>query len=248
MTAGSQEWRPGLPRGPLSPDIVAVWRIPMETHRPLLPFEWQSLSLDERERADRFKFDEPRIRLVRCRHALRSLLGNWLAINPCDLRFEYGAYGKPSVQGVPCAPSFNVSHSHDWGLIAITATGDLGIDVERIEPRTSWNGLARRFYSPREFAQLEALAPAQQLEGFYRTWTGKEAFIKAIGRGLSFPLANFSVQGDPNQSPQLLAVDDDPSAASTWQMENVSPADRYAATVTWNGASRTVLRLDFRPV
>lgn len=227
------------------PNSVMVWRVPMETHRPLDDAEWNLLHPDERARAERFKFEEPRIRLVRCRRALRILLGRWLRCDPAGLQFLYGDYGKPELTGIADAPAFNVSHSHDWGLIAIADTGALGIDVERMDPRTTWPGLARRFYSPREVATLEALATEQQLAGFYRIWTGKESFIKAIGRGLSFPLASFSVQGDPALPPQLLAVDNDAQAPQCWRMQTVSPADGYAATVLWNGSANVVRCHDF---
>ncbi len=229
----------------LDRNAVAVWRIPLEIDRPLDDVEWSLLAPDERARAERFKFEEPRIRLVRCRHALRTLLGHWLVCDPAALQFQYGEHGKPELKDDPHAPAFNVSHSHDWGLIVISATGELGIDVERMDPRTTWEGLARRFYSPREVATLDSLPADKQLAGFYRIWTGKEAFIKALGRGLSFPLASFSVQGDPALPPQLLAVDNDPDAPHHWQMDSVSPAENYAASVMWNGSSTHVECFDF---
>lgn len=240
------DWQPDQLVLPVAQDVIVVWRIPLETHRPLLDTEWALLSADEHARAERFKFDEPRIRLVRCRSALRQILGRWLALDPRALRFEYGEHGKPRLMGPPAAPAFNVSHSHHWGLIALTAAGEIGVDVERIEQRDSWSGIARRFYSPCEVKTLEALHPAKQLPGFFHIWTGKEAFIKAIGRGLSFPLSGFSVQGDPDQPAQLLAIENDLTAAQQWHMQAVSPAVDYAATVIWNGPARNVVCRDVR--
>lgn len=223
-----------------------VWRVPMDVHRPLDIAEWSLLTPDEQARAERFKFDEPRIRLVRARAALRMLLGHWLQRDPARLQFQYGEYGKPALADCPHAPAFNISHSHDWGLIAITSDGDLGVDVERMDPRTTWQGLARRFYSAREVSTLETLATERQLAGFYRIWTSKEAFIKAIGRGLSFPLASFSVEGDPAQPPRLLAVDNDLAAPTRWQMVDVSPDENYAATVMWNARVTDVVCRNFQ--
>ncbi len=241
------DWQPDR-AVPLFPaDIVAVWRVPMETHVPLAAEEWSTLSADERSRAERFKFDEPRIRLVRCRRALRFIMARWLNSDPAAIAFDYGEYGKPRLSTSSPALTFNVSHSHDWAVIAVTASGDLGADVERCDPRTSWPGLARRFYSQREVDTLFALAPELQLAAFYQIWTGKEAFIKAIGRGLSFSLNSFSVQGDPNQPRALLAVDEPEFASTAWQMADIAPAAEYAATVMWNGPARTVVRQHWNP-
>ena len=238
------DWQPDDLLSPV-PNVVSVWRVPMEIHRPLDDVEWSLLNHDERARAERFKFDEPRIRLVRCRYALRTLLGRWLSCDPTAIQFRYGEHGKPELAHEQNGPAFNVSHSHDWGLIAMTATGDLGIDVERMDPRTTWNGLARRFYSAREVAALDSLPANKQLAGFYGIWTGKEAFIKALGRGLSFPLASFSVQSDPDQPPRLLAVDNDSEAPHRWQMATVSPDENYAATVRWTGTANGIVCRDF---
>lgn len=221
---------------------VAVWRVPMEIHRPLRDGEWRILSADERARAERFKFDEPRIRLVRCRSALRTILGRWLDVSPSTLRFDYGEHGKPRLIDSAANLSFNVSHSHDWALIAVTAVGELGVDVERCDDRITWPGLARRFFSQREVVDLFALPPERQLEGFYQIWTGKESFIKAIGRGLSFPLGSFSVAANPARPPAFLSVEDPMFDANTWQMASVHPAEGYTGTVIWNGPARSIVR------
>lgn len=236
------EWQPDRVM-PFPVETVVVWRVAMKINDPLRDDEWTVLSADERARAERFKFDEPRIRLVRCRHALRNILGRWLDVAPSMLRFEYGQHGKPDLVGQGTMPSFNVSHSHDWAIIAVTATGELGVDVERCDDRITWPGLARRFFSAREVDDLFSLHPERQLAGFYQIWTEKEAFIKAIGRGLSFPLSSFSVEANPARPRALLAIDDPQFNATTWQMGDVDPAPGYAATVIWNGPARAIERL-----
>jgi 4'-phosphopantetheinyl transferase len=226
-------------------ETIAVWRVPMKIDQPLRDDEWGSLSADERARAERFKFDAPRIRLVRCRRALRFILSQWLDVAPSSLIFEYGEHGKPELIS-PCGiPSFNVSHSHDWAMVAVTATGQLGVDVERCDPRMTWPGLARRFFSAREVNDLFALPAEQQLAAFYQIWTGKEAFIKAIGRGLSFPLGSFSVECCPDRPRSMLAIEDAQFESTAWQMAAIDPAAEYAATVTWNGPAQQVTRLTF---
>ena len=233
--------------GTSSTNVVAVWRVPMELDRPLSDDEWTILSADERARGERFKFDAPRLRLVRCRRALRVILGEWLQVSPSSLDFEYGPHGKPDLLAHDGAPAFNVSHSHDWAMIAVTDQGDVGIDVERCDPRTSWRGLAQRFFAGSEVAALFALPDEQQLRAFYQVWTGKEAFIKAIGRGLSFPLGQFRVEANPERPRALLGIDEPDHDAAAWQMAAADPAPEYIATVTWNGPAQTVARHDFAP-
>lgn len=235
------------PVGTSSANVVAVWRVPMDLSRPLSDDEWTILSADERARGERFKFDAPRLRLVRCRRALRVILGEWLQVPPSSLNFEYGPHGKPDLLAQDRAPAFNVSHSHDWAVIAVTNHGDIGIDVERSDPRTSWRGLAQRFFAASEVEAIFALPDDQQLRAFYQIWTGKEAFIKAIGRGLSFPLGKFCVEAHPDRSRALLSIDDPDHDATVWQMAAVDPAPDYVATVTWNSPARTVARHDFVP-
>ena len=231
--------------GARSREIVAIWRVPMDLDRPLRDDEWAILSADERARGERFKFDAPRLRLVRCRRALRIILGDWLQVPPVSLKFDYGPHGKPVLLAHDHAPSFNVSHSHDWAMIAVTEHGDIGIDVERCDPRTNWRGLAQRFFALSEVDSLFALDSEQHLRGFYQIWTGKEAFIKAIGRGLSFPLGHFRVEARPDRPRALLGVDDPAYDAAAWQLSAVDPAPDYIATVIWNGPARSVACFDF---
>lgn len=235
--ATSESWRLFEPHAFVAAGI-AVCRIPLDTSRPLDAAEWATLSPNEVARGERYRFDEPRIRFVRCRRALREILGAAVNQPASALTFSLGVHGKPNLTENNL--EFSVSHSAEWGVIAVSPSQPVGVDVERADPRVTYRGLAQRFFSTAEFSALVALPPEQQLTGFYRVWTSKEAFIKALGRGLSFPLRSFTVSADPEQPPRLLDVETEPHCAKGWHAVDVAPADGYAATLMWAGAPQAV--------
>jgi 4'-phosphopantetheinyl transferase len=190
------------------------------------------LSPDEIARADRFHFDRDRLRFTRCRSALRDLLSGYLAIPSAEIRFEYPASGKPQLvaEQNPRALQFNVSHSADMALIAIGSEHRLGVDIEKIREDVDTKALAERFFSLREREGLRALPEQLRVPGFYACWTRKEAFLKATGDGLSFPLADFSVTTHPNLAPELEEIRGNIDARKQWVMADLK-VDGYRAAV-----------------
>jgi 4'-phosphopantetheinyl transferase len=196
------------------PDLdrsVHVWRVSLATcpgdARPLL-------SADECERADRFHFARDRDRFVAARAALRRVLGGYLDCAPESLVFAYSAHGKPSVDGL----AFNVSHSNELALIAVTRGREVGVDIEWHRPDIDLPSVARSSFSLVEQRALFALPRAEQFAAFFRIWARKESYIKAHGDGLSLPLDSFSVLTDDSVSGWAirdLAIDPGYSAALT---------------------------------
>ncbi len=194
------------------------------------------LSDDELERATRFRIDEPRLRFTVCRGVLRLLLASCCGVAANDIAFQYGTHGKPELSRIGLHPDtpqieFNVSHSHDLGLIAIAAGTPVGIDIEECNPKVKAIKLAERFFAPSESEELCNLPIDQQLAGFYRGWTCKEAYIKATGRGMSLSLSSFRVAIDPLQPASLKQVADQPNEPSRWTTLALDVAPNYAATV-----------------
>ncbi len=196
------------------------------------------LSPDEIARASRFHFEKDRIHFTRCRSALRRLLAGYLAIPATDVLFEYLASGKPQLAAEqnPCALQFNVSHSAGVALIAIGTERRLGVDIEKIRDDVDTTSLAERFFSLRERAGLQALPDHLRLPGFFACWTRKEAFLKATGEGLSFPLADFSVTTHPALDPVLEEIRGNTEAAQQWSLADLSVVDGYRATAAVEGA------------
>lgn len=151
------------------------------------------LNHDERERAMRLLSPLHQQRFIASHVILREILGLYLHADPAILQFAYNSYRKPTL-AAPFASSlqFNISHSEDLAVYAITRSGDIGIDIEKIGPGYK-SDIAERFFTSAEIAALAALPPSQQAVGFYRVWARKEAIIKANGKGLSQELSSFSV-------------------------------------------------------
>jgi len=144
------------------------------------------LSPEERRHAARFVREIDRRRFLLCHAALRSILGEWLGEPPEHLRFASGRWGKPVLDRPfsDAAVEFNLSHTAELGLVAVTRGRRVGIDVETIRPLNEMLDIARRVLAARDCAVLTALPPEQAIEAFWRAWTANEACLKAVGSGL----------------------------------------------------------------
>ncbi len=152
----------------------------------------QWLSPEECERADRFRLPELRRRFVASRGVLRSVLAGCVGCHPAELRFHAGPNGKPALATSP-GLHFNLTHSHELVMLAVSRQCELGVDVERVRVMKDARAIARRFFTPREAAWIEANSPADRDEGFFRLWTRKEAVLKACGLGIAHGLDKLEV-------------------------------------------------------
>jgi 4'-phosphopantetheinyl transferase len=193
-----------------------------------LPHAWvsdlrQLLSPDEQARAERFRFERDRRRYVVGRGFLRRLLGYCVGEEPGRLRFHYGAKGKPlAVEGARHL-RFNLSHSQGLALYGVTSERELGVDIEALRPLADAENIALRFFSPWESAALRRLPESQRIEGFFNCWTRKEAWLKAVGDGLSRPLSDLDVSLVPGEPARILRVQNDPEEAARWSLYAFEP-------------------------
>jgi 4'-phosphopantetheinyl transferase len=201
------------------------WSHPVERYRSVL-------SPDELQRAGRFRFDRDRNEFLVSRATLRTLLGCYLDIPANQLRFFYSEYGRPLLPASDYAEEvdFNVSHSDGMLLLAFTRGRKIGIDIEKVRRDFVTAEIAERFFSAAERLALRELPHEQRHEAFFRCWTRKEAFIKALGEGLRHPLDQFDVSLAAGQPPTLLATRPDAGEARRWLLWNVPvPSDYVAA-------------------
>jgi len=147
------------------------------------------LGADERARADRFRFARDRRRFIVRRARLRQWLGGWVGRAPEALTFAENSHGKPLLVD---GPPFSLSHSAEMMMLAI-GDAEIGCDVEWIDPALDWQPLAATFFTRAERATLAALPPDAARGAFFACWARKEAFVKALGLGLSWPLDAFDV-------------------------------------------------------
>lgn len=213
-------------------DEVHVWRASMDVSTSDLAVFRSVLSEDEIQRAERFHFQRHCNHSIVSRGLLRTLLGRYLAMDPAALRFSYGRYGKPGLaDGYNDGGSlrFNLSHSNERVLYAITYDMDVGIDIEflhrsvKMEPVICWN------CSEREKEDLQTVPTNLRRRAFFNCWTRKEAYVKARGDGLAAHMNNISVSLLPGQPTLLLETEAGEEEATRWLLKEIKPGAGYVA-------------------
>ena len=213
---------------------VQLWSIDINvaSHEPeaLLSL----LSDDELKRAERFRFEKHRHRWIAGRAMLRTILSAMTRRSPESLAFEYDEHAKPYL---PYSSGherihFNLTHSSDLALLAVTSVGPVGIDVERIKPLSNIDAVVSRFFSPTERdAFCGVTGDIDRLKAFYACWTRKEAYLKALGCGISEPTDKFDVTFLSNSEPEIIANDGDNDAARDWLLFDLKVTPGYVGAL-----------------
>jgi 4'-phosphopantetheinyl transferase len=188
----------------------------------------------ERERAARLVSAVVRRRFIAARGRLRALLGERLSLAPRTITFSNGKFGKPSLHGLGAVPplQFNISHSDEMAVYAFSDSLEVGIDVEAVLDIPESDDIAVRMFSAREVVAYRALPAEQKAVGFLNCWTRKEALVKALGAGLSYPLESFVVSLAPGDEPAILAMDETPGDRCGWRLSGLElPAGYVGALV-----------------
>lgn len=233
MSDNKLSWNLASAHAPLIRNEVHVWKASLEVSYSAFNHLKPVLSHDEVYRARRFHFEKDRRHWIVAHCILRLLLGEYLGIEAHKLQFVTNAYGKPALVQPPHETRlhFNLSHSGEIALYAFALERQVGIDVEYIQEKLDYEELATHYFSEDECSKLHALPASFREEAFYTCWTRKEAYIKALGMGLSKPLDEFDVSLIPSETAALLADRDDPEAPERWSLQSLDPADRYAGAL-----------------
>jgi 4'-phosphopantetheinyl transferase len=218
----------------LGPDDVHIWRIALDGGDIDRDRAW--LSSDELARADRFVQERDRTHYEAGRAALRGILAGYLGSAPDQLGFSYARAGKPALAGgwASSGIQFNLSHSQAVGLLAVSRERSLGIDIEWMNPATSVMEICERFFSAGEISTLRGLPDDQKVAGFFQCWTRKEAFIKAVGEGLSIPLDSFDVSFG-SEPAALKSVRAEFTDVARWKLYDLPIDPEYAAALAAEG-------------
>jgi 4'-phosphopantetheinyl transferase len=219
-----------------------VWRASLDQPADMIAKLAPFLSQDEYQRAMRRYRPVDRDRFIVGRGILRKIISAYLALQPGQLRFTYNEYGRPAVSDDQndCALNFNLAHSAELVLYAVTRGRVVGIDIEYIHDDFATLEIAEHFFSKDEVAALKSLPADQRTIGFFNCWSRKEAFIKAKGMGVSYPLDRFTVSLAPGEPPALLKVDDDKREVARWKMYELKPGADYAAALIAAGTPMTL--------
>ena len=211
---------------------IDVWRSRMDLPESEIRKFHETLSQQEQERAEKFTFPDKFEEYVVTRGLLRTALSHVLEQSPDAFSFEYTTEKKPYLAKKfdgQCV-SFNVSHSNGQSLVAISLDRNIGIDIEKIRNDVEHEKLAKRFFSLAEYEALKQYE-GDTAQAFFAAWTRKEAFVKAVGKGIAFGLNEFDVNIDPNEAPQMLTTRWNPDEVSKWYMSSIPTEADYIATV-----------------
>jgi 4'-phosphopantetheinyl transferase len=194
---------------------------------------WRVLAPDERERAERYRLDEPRDRFVSSRAALRMLLGEYLGVPPAEVVFMYDGSGKPRLhdESNPDGLCFNLAHSGDLAVVVVARGCEVGIDVERLRAVSHWEQIARRYFHKSEVDEVCRSADALQGTAFLRCWTAKEAIVKAIGTGLSCPLTSFRVPVRQQRGEWVSVATSNVGPPTRCWLEQLTPYQGYVGAI-----------------
>ncbi len=233
VTIPAPPWQPAPEVLVLAGDEVHVWHATLDQPRFRRQGLLRTLAADEQTRAERFHSDRDREHFIVARGVLRAILGCYLNQAPECLSFCYGTHGKPALAGGADVATirFSVSHSHGAVVYAIARGREVGIDIERIRPDLAVAEIAERFFSRPEAARLRDLPIEAQGEAFFRSWTRKEAYIKALGGGLSIPLDRSDVEQAAGESGSVVVL----RQASWWSVQALPAGPGYVGALAVEG-------------
>jgi 4'-phosphopantetheinyl transferase len=223
----------GLAR--LGPREVQVWGIWLNGSDESLAYYRSTLSSEELQRAERFRFEKLRHSYTRSRGSLRVLLAHYLGHPPNEIELICRPKGKPTLRD-SSRIDFNASHSGQMALYAFTTGCELGVDVEQLRKLDDPESIAARFFSTAEASELLSLSPEQRGSAFFRCWTRKEAYVKAIGDGLAIPLNRFQVTLLPGVPARFVQITDD--MAADWTLDHLELAPGYLGALAYRDSRR----------
>lgn len=210
---------------------VHVWFVELTADIDTVEACTHCLSEEEKVRASRFRMEHLSTDFVLSHGALRALLGCYLDTSPERIVFAQGPRGKPRVSYPGAELKFNMAHAGRFAAYALGVDCEVGIDIEAIRPMPDQESVVRRFFSREECEDWLAFDIAERNEAFFRCWTRKEAFIKALGEGLSKPLDSFRVSLLPEAPAASVYVAGDPAATAKWSLHSLVPAEGYVAAL-----------------
>ena len=216
----------------MKPGRIHVWSVSLDGPKQRMDENASLLSPDEAERARRFSHPEHRGRWVLGRATLRAILARYTKEAPEEIRFRYDKGGKPRLASPASTPEvhFNLSHSGALMVLGVTHVGPIGVDVEQLQELPDRDGLMARFFSAAEQRAIRELPRSHRTEAFYSCWTRKEAYLKALGLGLSGSLDAFDVSVAP-ESARVLAVRGHVEKARGWSMFDLQARSGYAGAL-----------------
>ena len=173
----------------LSKDNIHIWKIQLDKMQDHIDSAFKLLSEDEKERSHKYRIENKRKSYILTRATLKLLLQYYMQDKPYTIYKNH--YGKAYIKQSQLY--FNISHTKDMSLIAFSKGDEIGIDLESIDCDSSIIDISARYFTKMEHQWMQSIPKAKKMEGFLYCWVRKEAYIKAIGLGLSLPIDSFEV-------------------------------------------------------
>jgi 4'-phosphopantetheinyl transferase len=222
----------------ISENEIHIWQIDIETQLQYLHTYWSYLSNIEQSRASKFRFEIHKNKYIVRTAVLRILLSNYMRCQPKEIEFKIGEFGKPKLNNSNLG--FNLSHSKNKAIIAISKHLQLGVDIEYIDEKIEAKQIANHYFSVEDRKQLYALNDEKLADGFFNIWTKKEAFIKAIGTGLTYPLDSFDVNLDILEKNALTRLENSFAEAKEWNLFSIETFNDFKSALAYNGKTKEI--------
>lgn len=207
----------------LNRNTVHIWIVDVKCNS--LP---NFLSAAERKRWNGFFFSKDKQLFYQSHNALRLILSHYLSDKPSEIEYELTSYGKPFLKNKSL--QFNLSHTDTMAVIAVTEGAEIGVDIENLNREVEYDDLAKQFFCEAEYLKLVQAPPEEKRNAFFNCWTRKEAFIKAVGEGLSYPLNDFEVTLLSNEPVQINHIQENLDTPKQWIFDSKNLDEYIVAT------------------
>ena len=228
---------------------IQLWWFNLDQTKGIVDEYYSLLNQGEKKIIRKFKTRSLRDRFTVSRGVLKSLISNYLHIDPAEVEFALNSHGKPllSPKQNKINLKFNISHSNKRGIYAFTKDKNVGVDIEAIQEYADLEDVAELCMSDYEKCWFFKLPKAARCSTFYKVWTVKEAFVKAIGAGLYFPLKNVEVKIDKNYEPDFHAIRGISDFSRKWNIFPFNTVPNYAASLVTEGGDSKIRNFYLEP-
>jgi 4'-phosphopantetheinyl transferase len=184
------------------------------------------LSEDEKRKYSRFQFTDDKLRFLKARYILRTTASAYHGnCNPEDVQISFNSFGKPYFSDIPL--QFSITHSGEVAAVAFSNSFPIGIDVEFKRQLSDLSQLSQRFFSDPELRFLEKFNGKNFINNFFKIWSAKESYLKALGIGVSKELKSFSVV-DEDKISRVIELGD---SSSTHQISEIDFGNNFAGSL-----------------
>lgn len=193
------------------------------------------LNEEDTGQIERLKFEHLRKREIITKGLLRLLISNYLNLNPVDIEFTNNKFGKPFISNSNSGLQFNISHSDDTAVFAFSRTTEIGTDIEKVKVIEDMEGVMNLCFTEYEKRWFNAGNDESKVETFYKIWTIKEAFIKAIGRGFSFDPKDIELTNEPGDHILIRNITSDEFSGKTYHVRTLDSIPGYVISLVYEG-------------